>query len=422
MRRAGARAAVLALPLALALAGTSARPGLAQRAPPPRLTFTPQPIDFGSVLFGVSFADSRNGHVVGAYHAILGTTDGGQTWVRRENPLPTRDPRTALPGPVDPRDQALLSVAFPDATHGFAAASDDGILATSDGGVTWTLKRTPRPRDVDAVWIDEIPSAWNFTSLSFVSPSTGYVVGFDGLILATSDAGATWRYQGDPRYGILWDVSFVDEVHGHVVGDGTGRSDQVVYTTLLTADGRKWEPRSAAGRDARVAANNLSAVAMTTVRHAVAIGNGGRAFVTFDEGKTWRVARNGTNERLAGLAFAQDGRRGLAVGAVDFQGELRAIILATTDRGQSWSPYPAPEYGDFHAVDFADDRTAFAVGCVEHTSPCRNAAVVKIDFPQLEPGEEDETSSSTVPVLPLAMVGAALLVGATGLLVSRRRR
>ena len=413
------RTAVLALTLALATA--SAGPGVAQEALPPRLTFTSQQVDFGSALFGVSFVDALTGHAAGAYHSIFGTTDGGQTWVRRPVPLPTPDPRQLVRGARDPEDQLIWAVDFPDRDHGFAVSGGDRLLATSDGGATWTLQATPRPSALPVAWPENAaPTGWNFTDVSFANPSVGYAVGHLGVILATSDGGTTWRYQGDPRFGVLRGVSFADAVHGQTVGAVTGRPDQVSYTSLLTNDGKKWEPTTAGGGDDRVLTTNLWAVGTTTPQHAVAVGSGGRVFVTFDAGKRWRNSRNGTNEQLLGVAFAPDGRRGLAVGAVDFQGEARAIILATTDRGQNWTPYPLPDYGNFNGVDFADDTTAFAVGCVEHTSPCLHAAVVKIDFPPLE-FEKEETSSSEIPVLPLVLLGTALLVAGGGFLLARRR-
>ena len=413
------RAAVLTA--LLALLATPTVPGSAREAAPARLTVTPQTVDFGSILFGVSFSDSLHGHAVGAYHSIFGTADGGQTWVRKPNPLPTRDPRTATPGLVDPRDQGFVSVSFPDAEHGFAVSNDDAVVSTSDGGATWVLRPTPRPASLPVSWPEDVaPTAWNFGGVSFASQLSGVVVGHLGVILATSDGGATWRYQGDPRYGILQGVSLVHERHGHAVGRASGRADGLHYTTLSTSDGERWQPTAAGAADARVTNDNMSAVAVTTEAHAVVVGHGGRIFATFDGGRRWRNTRSGSNERLAGVAFADDGVRGLAVGTVDFQGELRAILLATTDRGQSWTPYPAPGFGDFSAVDFADSTTAFAVGCVTNVGSCQQAAVVKIDFPPVEFLPE-ESSSSELPVLALVLVGAAGLIGVAGLVLARRR-
>jgi photosystem II stability/assembly factor-like uncharacterized protein len=406
-----------ALVLAVALAAAAPAPGLAQRLPPPQLSITPQTIDFPSLMFGVSFADADHGFAVGAYHSVFRTTDAGQTWTRVRTPLPTRDP---APGEAaDPSGQAFSAVSFVDPDHGFAVSSTGVVIGTSNGGAAWDTLTTPAPSSVNAVWPGDVrPNSWSFDAVSFVDPLHGSVVGHDGVILATADGGRTWTYQGKPQFGILRDAEFVDEFHGQIVGIGSGRADQVVYTTLGTNDaGETWEANVADSVD--VVPSNLRGVAVTVPMHAIAVGEGGRIFVTFDEGKTWRIRRSGTNETLNDVAFA-DRRRGVAVGTVNFQGEVRSIVLATNNGGEGWTAFPQPEFGTFTAVTFASPTAAYAVGCVDHTSPCRQAALIRIDFPELDASIE-EPQSSGGSRLPLYLLGAAVLVAGAGLLLARRR-
>lgn len=409
-----------ALLLAVALAAAAPAPGLAQRLPPPQLTITPQKIDFKSLLFGVSFADADRGYAVGAYHSVFRTDDAGMTWNRLRTPLPTRDP---APGEAnDPSGQAYSAVSFVDPDHGFAVSAIGMVVSTSDGGASWNTMTTPAPASVDAAWPGDVrPSAWSFGGVSFVDREHGAVVGHDGVILVTGDGGQTWTYQGKPAYGILRDTEFVDEFHGQVVGVGSGRSDQVVYTTLGTNDaGETWQVNVADSVD--VVPTNLSGVAVTVPMHAIAVGEGGRIFVTFDEGKTWRLRRSGTNETLHDVAFA-DRRRGIAVGGVNFQGDNRAILLATNDGGEHWTAFPEPDFGWFQSVTFASPTTAYAVGCVDITfngiGSC-TAGVARIDFPELDAAVEEPVSSGGSR-LPLYLLGAAVLLGGGGLLVARRR-
>lgn len=410
-----------ALVLGLALAGAAPAPVVAQRRPPPELTITPLKIDFGSLLWGVSFAGPEHGHAVGSYHSVFRTTDGGRTWTRQSTPLPTRDPSRGEA--EDPSGQAFAAVSFVDADHGFSVSQTGVVVGTSDGGVTWRTLPTPPPSSVDGDWPGGIrPSAWSFNAVSFVDPMTGYVVGHDGVILATADGGLSWTYQGKPQYGILRDATFVDEAHGQVVGTSTGRFDEVRYTTLATNDGGEtWQATVADTVDA--VPISMSGIAVTVPMHAVAVGAGGRILVTFDEGKTWRLRRNGTNENLYDVAFA-DRRRGVAVGGVNFQGDSRAIVLATNDAGESWTAFPAPEFGWFQSVTFATPTTGYAVGCTDVVrangdSGC-DAAVIRIDFPELEASLEEPVSSGGSP-LPLVLLGAAVLLAGAGLLLARRR-
>jgi photosystem II stability/assembly factor-like uncharacterized protein len=405
------------LVVGLALSALSPAPGHAQRIPPPELTITPLHHPFNSFLFGVSFPDPQNGIAVGAYHSIFRTTDGGTTWTRQANPLPTREP--SVGSAEDPTGQAYMAVSYVDPQHATAVSNDGGVVTTTDGGASWELRQTPAPNTVNATWPGNIrPTAWSYQGVSFVDRDHGYVVGHDGLILATADGGTTWTYRGDPRYGILRDVKFVDEFHGQTVGRVTGRPDQVRYTTLGTNDGGEmWQPNLAKEQDESVL--NMTAVAVTVPMHAIAVGEGGRIFVTFDEGKTWRIRRSGTNETLNDVAFA-DRRRGVAVGTVNFQGDVRSIVLATNNGGEGWTAFPQPEIGTLTAVSFASPSAAYAVGCVDHTSPCRQAALVKIDFPELDASVEEPQSSGSSR-LPLYLLGAAVLVGGAGLLLARRR-
>jgi photosystem II stability/assembly factor-like uncharacterized protein len=439
-------AAGLALGLALSTASPTA--GLAQRLPSPELTFTPQKLPpavcvqvksencYYSSLWGVSFTDAEHGHAVGAYHTVFRTADGGETWVRQDDPLPHRE---AVPydfegrDATDPTNGTYVGVSFVDADHGAVVSNAGHVLVTSDGGTTWQTRPTPHPSTIGAVYADGVaPRGWSFSGVSFVDRDHGYVIGSDGLILATADNGLTWTYRGKPQYGNLQDLEFVDEFHGQIVGANTGRADAVGYTTLGTNDaGETWQANLARPTGERVSPINLHAVAVTVPMHAVAVGTEGRIFVTFDEGFTWRNRRSGTNEDLRDVAFA-DRRRGLVVGGVNFQGDHRGIVLATNDGGERWTAIPQPDVGFYTSVSFATPTTAFAVGCADRLTDgpipgvtdapilyC-TAAITKIDFPELDASVEAPQSSGGSR-LPLYLLGAAVLVGGSGLLLARRR-
>lgn len=416
-----------ALALGLALAASAETPGLAQRLPPPQLTITPLKVGasdpvFVSALFGVSFPDANTGYAVGAYHTIFKTTDGGATWARQTTPLPTREPKKGQA--EDPAGQAFTAVSFAEPDHGVAVSGDGSILVTADGGATWTAKRVPAPASVGAIFPQNLPpTSWSFNGVSFTDRDHGFVVGHDGLILATADGGSTWTYRGNPRYGVLQDVKFVDEFHGQIVGRVTGRPDAISYTTIGTNDGGDtWQENLAGKPGDSTSPINMQGVAVTAPMHAVAVGDFGRILVTFDEGKTWRNRRNGTNENLTDVAFA-DRRRGVAVGGINFQGDLRGVLLATNDGGESWTAFPQPDVGYFTSVTFGSVSTGYAVGCTETIrdgdTACE-AAAVKIDFPELDASLEEPVSSGGSR-LPLFLLGAAVLVAGAGALLARRR-
>ncbi len=79
-----------------------------------------------------------------------------------------------------PVDALLTSVTFADADHGWAVGHDASILATTDGGNTWTLQNF-QP-DLGKPLFDVL----------FFDPQNGLAVGAYGLMLATHDGGASW--------------------------------------------------------------------------------------------------------------------------------------------------------------------------------------------------------------------------------------
>ena len=124
-------------------------------------------------LDAVQFVSGQQGWAVGAGR-VLATTDGGQTWTRQYS------------GPA-----ALDQVDFIDARHGWAAGTS-GLLRTTDGGATWTSVGDP---------------CGAIRSVHFVTPGVGYAVAggsqvridggvpapvVGGELLATTNGGQTW--------------------------------------------------------------------------------------------------------------------------------------------------------------------------------------------------------------------------------------
>ena len=131
----------------------------------PSATATATAAAAAPALDAVQFTDPSHGWVVGA-DAILATADGGRTWTRQYR-----------------GSAALDQVDFTDAEHGWAAGRDT-LLRTTDGGVSWTALKEPCQGEL--------------TSVHFVSPAVGYAVatapGADatGSLARTTDGGATW--------------------------------------------------------------------------------------------------------------------------------------------------------------------------------------------------------------------------------------
>lgn len=153
---------------------------------------------------GVAFADRLHGCAGWFGTTSAGTSDGGATW------LPVAATRgltacaaslvdpawTAAAAPFDPGNLIYLAaiVGSTDAwALGMLGTPDVFVVATTDGGTTWTAYRWPAPPDgVGGIGPDEP------TRASFVSPTTGWLFTQFGHLFQTTDGGASWREVGGP--------------------------------------------------------------------------------------------------------------------------------------------------------------------------------------------------------------------------------
>lgn len=141
-------------------------------------------------------------------------------------------------------------------------------------------------------------------------------VGSDGMILLSTDAGRTWRYQAPVPGKDLHDLSLVGS-RGWAVGQ-----DGIV---LGTNDGGATWQQLAIGL-----ATRLHGVHFADNNNGWAVGEGGVILRSTDGGLNWTAQNSGVTVSLNGIRFFADGRRGIAVGD-------NGTVLTTTDGGQTWT-------------------------------------------------------------------------------------
>ena len=215
----------------------------------------------GVKLAGLRFADREHGWVYGEMGALYATRDGGDTWERQR--VPTR--------------HLLLGAAFLDAQTGWLSGGGLTVLKTADGGATWRAgtvylpasggaQRPPQSAAPGKPQDPEVPPARvpsrRLNAVWFATPEQGWAVGAEGVILATTDGGRTWRPQASGVGDDLFDVKFfADAREGWAVGSGG--------TMLHTRDGgRTWADAR------RVTTHALERLALVG-RRAWAVGFGG---------------------------------------------------------------------------------------------------------------------------------------------------
>lgn len=195
---------------------------------------------YDGTLLNCSFPSANVGFAVGWNQTILGTTDGGTTWTEQ----------------FSNGNNTLNFVEFRDEQHGWAAGNWGGYYSTSNGGATWSSADflggvevwggqylsencalltgngyIYKSVDNGASWEllkNAVPNC-KYNGVYFLDDLHGYACGSVGVtgegssqsgIVYTADGGQTWDVQNQGFSGGWWDVHFLDEDHGSVIGGG----------------------------------------------------------------------------------------------------------------------------------------------------------------------------------------------------------
>ncbi|HEX6597057.1 MAG TPA: YCF48-related protein, partial [Acidimicrobiales bacterium] len=236
-----------------------------------------------------------------------------------------------------PSERTLLGVSFPTPTHGYAVGDQGVILATTDGGVTWReqssgIAAIDPTCDVGANGEKIESDCTNvLRDVQFVDASTGWAVGSDGIVLHTADGGTSWRRQQLPP---------LDSISG--LGPGPGGTD-------LRAP--HWD--------------DLTSVSFPDARSGVVVGPGGTILSTADGGTTWQWRGDRRFGGLNAVAFA-DRQHGQAVGLM-VTGLSQYVTVATADGGTTWEMRQPPPRNrsanaSFLGVSFLDAQRGYIAG------------------------------------------------------------
>ena len=223
----------------------------------------------------------------------------------REEVRPAAGPLTAT---------TMQRLLLADAVHlggRIVAVGDHGYVVFSDDqGLTWKRARTP--------------AAPLLTAVEFTDPRTGFAVGHDSVILATTDAGETWtlRFSAPTEQRPLLDVAFISKTEGFAVG-----AYGAFYETHDA--GKTWKPRKIIEDD-----KHLNAILVVGEARLLILGETGTILTSGDAGRTWELVPAPYKGSFFGGLVAADGSV-IAFG-------LRGRIFRSTDAGRSWSAVQNP--------------------------------------------------------------------------------
>lgn len=229
---------------------------------------------------------------VGEQGSIIYSDDRGASWSM------AKAPGTAL----------LTALYFVDPRHGWAVGHDLRILATVDGGRTWSQQHAApqESRPLLDIW--------------FRNPREGYAVGAYGALLATTDGGASWQSRQQPE----------DDRHLYAVlglPDGTLLVAGETGTLRRSVDGGlTWQPI------ATPYAGSFFGLLALPDDGLLLFGLRGHILRSSDRGAHWDDIPSPTQSSLLGGTLRQDGR--VVLTGAD------GTVLESRDGGRSFSALP----------------------------------------------------------------------------------
>lgn len=224
-----------------------------------------QSVPTTTTLTSASFLDEKQGWAVGHGGVIIATKDGGESW-------------SVLAGKLG-GPEILFSVLFTDANHGMAVGPYGYAIETTDGGKTWSKRELAQGEDGER-HLNQI----------FAGPGGTLLIAAEaGTVFRSEDGGRTWAAIKVPYKGSLWG--------GLALSDGTlllyGMRGHVLRST----------DRGASWSDAVAGDQSLSGAAQFSDGTLVLVGLGGAVVRSRDGGKTFEATVNA--ERTSYTAVAE---------------------------------------------------------------------------------------------------------------------
>jgi photosystem II stability/assembly factor-like uncharacterized protein len=213
-----------------------------------------------------------------------------------------------------PTRSMLTAVWFVDDRTGWVVGHDGVVLATRDGGASWDLQREGLVAQRE---LDEAEVGAARTHFEELQGAAAETEALEEARLALEDAEATLA---EPVFAPpLFDVYFRDARHGLAVG--------AYGSCIVTADGgAHWE--DARGRFDNPEQSHLYAIAAAGGGLLVA-GESGRMFHSVDGGVTWAAVDSGHHGTFFGLLASRGGESVHAFG-------LQGALLWSEDAGTHW--------------------------------------------------------------------------------------
>lgn len=188
----------------------------------------------------------------------------------------------------------------------------------------------------------------NLIDAHFINDNEGWVVGVDGLIMHTTDAGETWETQHSNDDESFWSVFFIDDQEGWVCG-----WSKVYHTDDA---GLTWTAQSTPS-----CKGDFTDVFFMNQDTGCIVGSYEIVLRTENGGKTWGKIQNSIWD---GMCFNRvdfiDDLNGCAVGGHHYG--QSGFIMITDDGGKSWMETTPIDCEYLEGVEYIDSTTVWACG------------------------------------------------------------
>jgi photosystem II stability/assembly factor-like uncharacterized protein/TolA-binding protein len=283
-------------------------------------------------------------------------------------------------------DARLNDIYFVDVQHGWAVG-DRGVIWHTDDGNQWRTQESGVTCPLWAVWFLNGQIGW--AAGGFTQP---YTHTSTGVLLATRDGGHTWTAVPKLLLPAVRRLGFFDAQHGWAI---TCRSAMYPSGVFVTDDGgRGWRPLPGGNAGGWLAADFLNARtgALAGRNGSLAIIVGGQIEVVKSDGLGlqsptrlrfvgpglgWLVGDGGMVQTTTDLGVTWQGPLGeLPAGARQFDFAALAVrgpkcwiagtpgtrVFCTIDAGRTWAASPTGSTVPLRAIVFADDQHGWAAG------------------------------------------------------------
>ncbi len=197
----------------------------------------------------------------------------------------------------------------------WAVGHDGTILASRDGGLTWTLQREDvldTSPDADFDPRQGVP----LLDILMLDASRGFAVGAYSQLLRTADGGATWSFVSTAAHGSGTVADEGEDDAYDVADDASGDTDSWTLSDEDLAMDEESDP-------------HFNAIARTGSGALLIVGERGAAFRSRDGGGSWERIQLPYGGSMFGL-IGYEGEHAVAFG-------MRGNAFETHDLGESWS-------------------------------------------------------------------------------------